>query len=566
MVADIEPDSAPSVERRSPDRPWLVAGWSIAAVLVLIPLVRMVQLILEGSALQHNDYWMMLPKFANPDGSLNVPGLFEFQNHPVVLPQLVYWLNIKLFDGSNIALGFFVVALTLATIGVLYLVVRRSAMRPWEQMVMVVLSSALLFSMVGSWNYVKAMSGTAWFFANVFAVTAVYLRSRDRVYAAFALGVLASVSYGTGIAVWAALIAAGVILRPPRSWWRELPFAAAFVATYLWYGSAGGETGKSPSLEDGFAAAANLIEQPLGLAGSSGATIGYAACAAMMGLAIFCAVKIRTPTAAAWTGVTAFGVVATLLLGYGRHEILQFFGEQSRYTSLPALAWIGFVGLIFTVVDWRRDRAEATATSGRRWAVAGTVLGVAVGVVIAVVATVSGGKTADAMRVTKDEQLLREISLRAGLYTDGSPYLVGPLVTEGIEPVDAILHSTSHYPFVDGWDLDCGLLGQPVPGVGDASPSTLPVTAKRTIWLHNTTEITGTLDVDGPIRCILVVGPDDVAIGAGIEVTPDPAERTPDGTRTFHGLAAADAGPFRVYALPSGDGEPVLIGTADKGA
>jgi len=565
--SESEAGSTPSIDRRWTDRPWLVAGWAVTAVLALIPLVRMVQLILDGSALQYNDYWIMLPNFANADGSLSVSGLFEFQNHPVVIPQLVYWLNIQLLHGSNISLGFIDVALALGTIAVIVVVIMRSSMRPWERMVMVVLTSTLLFSMVGSWNYVKAMSGTAWFSANLFAVVAVYLRSRGRVCWAFGLGVLAAVSYGTGVVVWLALIAAGIVLRPPRAWWRELPYAGAFVVTFLWYRSTGESNTSSPALKAGLDAAADLLVQPLGIHTGITTALGYVMFAVMVGLAIFCVVKVRTPTTAAFAGITAFGVLATVLLGYGRYEIILYFGEQSRYTSLPALAWIGFAGLAFGVVDSLRTPAREPADRGRRLALAGTAIGVAICVVVGAFATLSGSDTADEMRRTRDGQFLREIALRSGAYPDGSPYLAGALVNKGLGPIDGILRSTSHYPYVDGWDLDCGLLGKEVPGIGDdPGPADAPAKVKPSALLRDTVEISGRAGIDDPIRCIVVVGPDDVAVGAGTVLTPDPAAPTADGAGAFTALATADAGPFRVYAIPEGDGAPVLVGTADKGA
>ncbi len=97
-------------------RRWRAAGYAVVAALALVPVVRMVLLIRDGPALQYNDYWLLIDQFVKPDGSLNVGGLFEFehQNHPVVVPMIVYWLNTRFFAGSNVALGYVVVAIAVA--------------------------------------------------------------------------------------------------------------------------------------------------------------------------------------------------------------------------------------------------------------------------------------------------------------------------------------------------------------------------------------------------------------------------------------------------------------------
>ena len=153
----------------------------------------------------------------------------------MVVAQFIYWLNLRLFSGSNITLGFVVLALVVGQLVVIALLLRQSAFRPVERMAIFVAASALLFDLTGTWNFSKAMSGTAWFSANLFAITAVYLRSRDRRGLAFGVAVLAAVSYGTGIAAWLAVIATGVSHRPVRQWWREWPYAVGFAATFVWY-------------------------------------------------------------------------------------------------------------------------------------------------------------------------------------------------------------------------------------------------------------------------------------------------------------------------------------------
>ena len=226
-------------------RGWVLGGYAVAALLALIPVVRMTRIVLDGSELQHDDYWLMLPRFLNADGGLGLGGLFHFHNgHPVVVPQLLYWLNVHAFSGSNISLGLFVIAIVLGQLVVIALLLRHSALGPVERMVMIVLSSALLFDLTGTWNFAKSMSGAAWFSANLFALVAVYLRSRDRQWPAFVVAILAAMSYGTGIVAWPAVIATGICRRPIKECWREWPYVVGFAATLTWYRLAAPSTTK----------------------------------------------------------------------------------------------------------------------------------------------------------------------------------------------------------------------------------------------------------------------------------------------------------------------------------
>ena len=147
-------------------------------------------------------------------------------------------------------------------------------------MVIFVLASATLFDLTGTWSFSKAMSGTPWLTASLFALVAVYLRSRDWLWIAVGAAVLAAMSYGTGLVVWPALIATGACRRPIRKVWREWPYAVGLVATLLWYresrmsGSEGLSSFSDPS--GLFRAAATTVGVVFGLHGDSGRLIGEA--------------------------------------------------------------------------------------------------------------------------------------------------------------------------------------------------------------------------------------------------------------------------------------------------
>ena len=239
-------------------------------------------------------------------------------------------------------------------------------------MAIFVAASALLFDLTGTWNFSKAMSGTAWFSANLFAITAVYLRSRDRRGLAFGVAVLAAVSYGTGIAAWLAVIATGVSHRPFRQWWREWPYAVGFAATFVWYqlsgpGSDHGGNGPGEIMRG----AASMLGFVLGAHGTLGEAIGSVALFGVPALVIGLGVFSRAAGVPGWIGVATFGWIGTLELFYGRPAAA---GDQNRYSSLAALTWIGFAALMLFAIrgvgnrlDARHDNSNSVSALKSPW-------------------------------------------------------------------------------------------------------------------------------------------------------------------------------------------------------
>jgi hypothetical protein len=529
---------------------WPLLGYIFAGIVALAPALRMAHVVLRGSPLQHNDYWQMLPRFVTPDGALHVKGLFHFQNeHPMVVPQALYWINLRLFSGSNIVLGLIVVTIVLGQLAVIALLLSRSDFEPVERIAVFVLASVLLFDLTGTWNFAKAMSGTAWLSANAFAVTAIYLRSRDRCWLAFGAGALAAISYGTGIVAWVAVIAVGLVRRPARQWWREWPYALAFVLTFVWYRASGPQRDHDLDLSRMVKAAGSMLGFVLGLHGDAARAVGTVAVVGVPVLAIALGVTRRgVAGVAGWIGVALFGWLAIFELAYGR---LTLFGEQTRYTSLAALTWIGFVVLVvyaFHAVASVAARRSAPVASAFRsqWLVLVLAVPLAIG------ALTAGRADRDALLALNRTQVLREIALRLDL-TDNTLYLVGPLS----EPthVQAILRGTGSFPFVDSWDRDCGLIGTRLGNAGNAKSEVVGEvrSARPAPRLHGAVEFDGRVLAPTSIRCIVVADDADRVIGAAWIGGDTP------GGNAFQALARGTADEYGIYVVLDGSSKPLLL-------
>ena len=381
-----------------------------AALVAVLPALRMVSIVRGGSALQNADYWLMLPHFTTSSGGLDIGGLFVFQNeHPVVVAQLLYWLNLQLFAGSNIALGLVDVGLVLGQLAFVALMLRGSALGLVERVLTFVLSSALLFGLMGTWNFAKAMSGTAWLSANLLAVAAVYLRGRDRTTGSLVASAAASMSYGTGIATWPAVIATGISRRGLKGFWREWPYAVGAAVTLVWYQSASnGKAGLDTSPGDVLATSADVLGLVFDIDADVARWLGYGALCLLPLLGSYVGLRSRLRGAAPWVGTGTYSLVAVVTIAIGRSDATPLQGRAHRYYSISAWAWLGLFVLLLFAIRSRRGRPIRSREGVLRWGA------LAAGSVLLVSAVVSGGdhrtEMTDELEPTQE---LREIALTA---------------------------------------------------------------------------------------------------------------------------------------------------------
>lgn len=545
------------------DDPRLRRALLFAVVIVaLVPPYRMLGQVIGGSALQFGDYWLMLPRFASPDGGLILSGLFEFQSQPVVIPQFVYFLNVKLFSGSNTSLGIYVMALALGQLAIVGVVLRRSSLAGPAQAALFLLASALIFDLNGTWSFAKAMSGTAWLGANFFALLAVHLRATDRRSWSLVAAVAAAASYGTGLAVWPAVAVAGATRLPVRQWWREWPSLVGFAGTFAWYRSQlprGEGEGAAPF--DLAELAASLLHLPFGLEVGS-LIVGYLLIAAIVVLVPLLALTTR-PTSpgaasvAAWVGLATYGLVAVFTIGYGRDLLIRVLGIHPRYTSLSALAWLGGVGL--AVFAWARAKEWLAEHRPGPWVpvVGSPWLPVVAITPIIALAMLAGDEHLRQLEVERADQDLREVAARIGVIDD-TTYLIGGPFSDGPITITPLLSSIGHHPFVDSWGMDCGLIDAPLPdGSGPRAAEVGEVTESRSVFiLRGAVEVSGHIDGDRDVDCIVVVGGSGTVVGAAT-VGVDGAD---DGSTGFRALARPGEAPYRVWAFFEGDPVPVPVG------
>ncbi|MPZ81362.1 MAG: hypothetical protein GEV28_13550 [Actinophytocola sp.] len=513
-------------------------------VLALLPMVTTLLEVTAGQRLQYTDYWYVLLRITNPDGSLHIAGMRVLQNeHPLMLPSFLYWLDARFAGGDNRILGVLVVIIAAVTVLLLRTALPKTLPPPLRAGI-VVAASALVFSPHGLHNFVRAMSGSAWLTANLLVIGALLLAYHRKWWLAWALGLLACMSYGTAFAVWPAFALMATINR--ESWWKRLlPLGVGLIVVLSWLGL-------KPAVDPGGAPANDLASLLYTLL----AVIGHLWTADTAGVAVFAGVVVlglygwlatttvgRDRSMRFWWALACHAFVASAMIAAARIDFGADFGLSSRYTSLSVLMAVPAVVLLMV---WAHrvlgERAQKLA------------IGV---LAIGLLGYTLGSPAAATIRSQNSEHQLEAIALRAGL---------GDAYGATLPPAKALvprLEAMGHYPFSDAFTLGCGgpELGStldmnamtPLPPADERNPRQPAGSVDDVENKNDGAVIRGwATGVDDPVRCAVVVDANGKITGGGLTHL---SRR--DVTARLSGISA-DVG-FSVIAPASAANRVVII-------
>lgn len=508
-------------------------------VLAIVPVLAILDLVRSSSQLQWFDYWTILPKLLTADGSLVPRNLLHFEeSHVLGVPSLLYWLNLQVTGGLNRPLAYLVVALVVGQLLILRsLLPRPERLGHWMFGALVVAFSALLFAPQGAWNFSRAMSGTAWLTANLLALAAVACASRRWIVPAIALAGLASITYGTGLVAWPAVILVLLLQgRWERRNWLVVGAAALTAIVYLSaYDPSRTTASSGVAPNEILRRAFQVIGSGLSPSPDVALLLG-AGCIVALGYLGFRGASNRELRAATapWVGIAAFAFVSALLIGMSRGGL---HGDEiavtSRYASLASLAWIALLALLVLTVRGHP----------RTWlAVAG----------VALLAFVAGQPTLAGMKDAALDQDELAIAMRLDVSTG---YTFGP--QERFLPV---LEEVGQYPYNSDFDADCGRLGDVIDRSDIRAPTGVtggnldlfqpplnPASVRMSGWFGSQ---------DGDVDCILITDGSLRVIGAGVHghERPDLVATSPTGALDlgFVAVAPAEASSYRAFAVLDG--------------
>lgn len=505
-------DAAPVVDGATTATRWI---WVSAALLAAAPFLRMANWIRQGTHVQYADYWPIIAQTYNSDGSLDIGGLTSFHaQHLLTLTQVSYVANVSLFGGSNITLGFWVVSLVIVQIGLLWWWLSRLGVLPTVlQAALGVLAASLLLSPNGAWNFLFAMSGTAWLTANLLSILAIHLAVRGRVLMSVLAAVAATLTYGTGLMAWPAIIFVVVWThRRVRVVAPVVGTALVVVGAYLQRRSATGHQGH------GQPAPAQVLENSATVVGGMFTTsVGWATVlggAALVVLALACSLAVwqKRTDLAFWLALSLYGVGAAGLIGYGRHDGLSGGRDHllsSRYSSVAALVWICVAVLAATgaVALTRRVRSGGGSPL---LTLAAPVMAALV-LVVAVVA-VAFANTEPVSRAVAAKPRMEELAIAQKVGVAAGRYWF-PMVSQ--PDLSETLPAIGHHPHDGRVNRSCDLLGETLhaeayPIEGEVSPDPDPSMVRGL-------RLTGWVEVaHEEVECVLVVDGDGAVVGLGV--------------------------------------------------
>jgi hypothetical protein len=527
------------------------ARWTswLALALAAVPALSMAMFVRGASRLQWNDYWDILPRVTNPDGSFAPRGALELQNeHPVAIPSAIYWLNAKLTGGSNNALGLYVLLVVLATLFVLVRALPAALRRePTLGLGFTILVAALLFATRTIHNFVLAMSGTAWLTANALACAAFFVAWRRHPFWALPLAAAAGLSYGTGLVTFPILVAMALVQRRPRHVVVTLG-AATIVAAGLYLSQY-----EAPQwVPGGGRTVLEVTRRTLQVLGSpffDGGDIVTLAGVLLVCLGTIAVLRVHRDGSllelAPWIGLLAYGVGSALLIGWSRGGLGDEVGSSSRYTSLGALAWLATLVLL-------------AATSRRRPTEWLPVLAF-----VSLMAFVAGQGTVHQVVDTRYYSNQLAVALRVGARPTELDRRFNVAAIPALEALD-------HYPFNDDYDFDCGLTGQRLDPtrLGGTTPLSGPPGVHGELERLGSTRYVGGVELVGWFaseigapRCVVLIDERHEVIGAAIRAQTRAAELVAgyDAAVLLVGVARPEPGGGTYRAVAVYDGERVLL-------
>ncbi|MEG4634022.1 hypothetical protein QUB56_31395 [Microcoleus sp. AR_TQ3_B6] len=534
---------------------------------ILIPASYILYLISQAGDLSNFDYWWMTWNFYSVDGFSTNPfnWIFRANEHFVLIPAIIYGLNIVVTQGSNI--GLCLVAWFLAwiqchiLIALLPLKLRRF---PLQFISLLLCISIFNFTPAAAHNWMRGFSGVHWIIANLFVICSIFclqcyvtLLSSKReaepldiysqaqpgnefvgsvppcqpphlenkwVIGSIIFGVLGCISYSTPLALWPILCAAAVVLRFPRRI-TYLYFIASIAVIGIYF-----LTYKTPAHHPSLTKINPLktIEYiPTYLGGIFSENIIFASIIGIIGLIAATGFvsywlfvkKVDSPDWLPWLSIQLYTLQTALMAAVSRSGFGVEQATASRYATLPALFWMSTI--VLTVL-WVREWQPTPRIQGRWLTPLFAVATVAIILMYGV-----GGETAMAIARRATYQPLVALSLQLGI-TDvtlikdrvgNKPAafigLIDALKTNNLVPFNRDIKKHNFCAAL-ATKIAPNLLSAPkdgVPGYFDTVTKLAPKAARVTGWVG---------DPENNVKCIAILNQENVVRGFAMSGFPRP--------------------------------------------
>lgn len=521
----------------------------VAAVVIAIlaPLAYVFYWTLRAGELSTTDYWGIVPIFYSVQGFSSNPldWLVRSNEHFIIIPSIIYAINILTTRGSNIGLS--LVTIIFASVQLLLLAallpdkIKRS--RP-IYLLLILCISIFSFTPAAAHTWMRGYSGVAWVGSNMFAIAAIFCLKQLAIdqklkwaIASIVFGITGYFTYSSSLALWPILCAAAILLKLQRRLILLFCSFASLIGTIFWL------TYRTPdhhpsvtSLDPGAALAyfpvylGAIFTFNTNLALGFG-VIGLIAVASLVNYWLRLSPSPVKTSWMPWLAIQVYVVINALLTSISRSAYGLEQARETRYASLPSLFWLS---LIVVTVLWLQ---QIRPNSQQRWRILTPVFAVVTVLVLSMyhVGTAAAQYIADATAFHP----LVSLSVQLGVSdTDLLIYTVTPEPQQFLNFTEALkAHNLIPFNRDIRQDNFCTTLDQEIDPnlLIPAAPDNIPGFFDQTINLTTgVAKVEGRIsDRSGSVKCIAILNQDRLVRGFAMTGFQNPNVATPPDSSEF---------------------------------
>lgn len=341
---------------------------------ILLPALYVLYMISKAGELLNFDYWWMIQNIYSIDGfSTNIfDWMFRANEHFVLIPTIIYALNIVITKGSNI--GLCLATFFLACIqGIILIALLPHSLKKYRPilLLLILFISVFNFTPAAAHNWMRGYSGVHWVIANLFVIASIFCVSKLVVFpqnkwaiASIVWGILGCISYSTALGIWPILCAVAILFKLPKKFTISYIIVSILVVGIYFL------TYKTPTHHPSLSKF-NLIDIvayiPVYLGAIFSHNIPVASVIGWLGLvltgilAIYWLFSSYSQYWLPWLSIIVYTFGTALMAAVSRSGFGVEQAIASRYATLPALFWLSLIILIFL---WFQQRQP---TRRKRW-------------------------------------------------------------------------------------------------------------------------------------------------------------------------------------------------------
>ncbi|MCL2923885.1 MAG: hypothetical protein MGF17_04455 [Trichodesmium sp. MAG_R04] len=284
--------------------------------------------------------------------------IFRANEHFVLIPAMIYALNIIVTKGSNI--GLCLATFFLACVqGILLIALVPNTLKKYRTIfvLLILFTSVFNFTPAAAHNWMRGYSGVHWVIANLFVIASIFcvkklLESQQNRFAiaSIILGILGCISYSTALGVWPILCAVAILYKLPKKFTISyLFFSVLVIGTYF-------ITYTTPSHHPSLSKLnfINIVAYiPVYLGAIFTHNIPVASIIGWVGLVlagifvIYWLFIIYPQDWLPWLSIIIYTFGTALMAAVSRSGFGIEQAIASRYATLPSLFWLSLIILIF---------------------------------------------------------------------------------------------------------------------------------------------------------------------------------------------------------------------------